>query len=123
MYKACSKCGKIHPYNKKCYVGDNYRNKNTNASKFRQTPEWKDKSEEIRQDSNYLCSVCLDNGIYNYKQLEVHHITPIRQDITKALDNYNLICLCNEHHRQAERGDIDKDYLYKLAKAREENKK
>lgn len=123
MFRACSKCGKIHPYNKKCYIGDNYRKKSTNANRFRQTLEWKDKSEEIRQDSNYLCSVCLDNGIYNYNRLEVHHITPIEQDITKALDNYNLICLCNEHHRQAERGDIDKDYLYKLAKAREENKK
>lgn len=122
MYKACSKCGKIHDYNHKCYVGSSYRKKNTKANKFRQTVEWKDKSEEIRQDSNYLCSVCMNKGIYNYKQLEVHHIEPIEQNYGRRLDNYNLIALCNEHHREAEQGKIDKEYLFKLAKEREDKK-
>jgi hypothetical protein len=119
MYKSCSKCGKIHDYNKRCYVGDTYRKKNTNANKFRRTTEWKYKSEEIRQDSKYLCSVCLDNNIYNYNRLEVHHISPIEEDYNRRLDNYNLICLCNEHHREAEEGRIDKEYLFKLADDRE----
>lgn len=118
MFKACSKCGKIHEYSKKCYAGDTHRKKNTNANKFRQTQEWKDKSEEIREDSNYLCSVCLDEGVYNYEQLEVHHIDKLEDNYERRLDNYNLICLCNGHHREAERGKIDKDYLFRLAEKR-----
>ena len=37
MYKACSKCGKIHDINKRCYVGDTFRKKDTQANKFRRT--------------------------------------------------------------------------------------
>ena len=66
MFKACSRCGKIHDYNKKCYVGDNFKKKNTKANNFRKTKEWKHKSEEIREASNYLCAICFDNNIYNY---------------------------------------------------------
>lgn len=122
MYKACSRCGKIHDYNKKCYAGDTLRKKNTKANKFRKTTEWKYKSEEIREDSKYLCSVCLDNNIYNYDMLEVHHIDPIEENYDRRLDNYNLICLCNAHHREAEAGNIDRTYLYELAEEREEKK-
>ena len=129
MYKSCSKCGKIHLYNKKCYAGDSFRKKETEANKFRRRIEWRYKSEEIREDSNYLCSVCLDgnhqlehNYKYNYNQLEVHHITPLEEDVTRGLDNYNLICLCNEHHRLAEVGKIDREYLFRLARKREDKK-
>lgn len=122
MYKSCAKCGKIHDINHRCYIGDSFRKKNTKANKFRRTKEWKYKSEEIREDSKYLCSICLDNNIYNYEQLEVHHITPLEEDITRGLDNYNLICLCNGHHRQAEVGEIEREYLFKLAEKREEGK-
>lgn len=122
MYKSCSRCGKIHDYNKKCYIGDRNRKKNTIANKFRRTTEWTDKSIEIREDSKYLCAICLDNNIYNYDRLEVHHITPLEEDVSKGLDNLNLICLCNAHHREAEKGKIDRKYLFKLAEERENNK-
>lgn len=123
MFKACSRCGKIHDYNKKCYVGDNLRKKKTKANNFRKTTEWKHKSEEIREESKYLCAVCLDMNIYNYDLLEVHHIEPIEESFERRLDNYNLICLCNMHHRQAEIGAIRSDYLFELAKAREDKGK
>lgn len=123
MYKACSKCGKIHPYNKKCYVGESgIRRKNTSANKFRLTRQWRYKSEDIKKDSKYLCSVCLDYNIYNYTQLEIHHIEPIEENYDRRLDNYNLICLCNSHHREAEEGKIDREYLFKLASKREREK-
>jgi hypothetical protein len=77
MYKSCGKCGKIHDYNKICYVGDTFRKKDTKANKFRNTTDWQKKSEEIREGSTYLCSVCKELGIYNYNKLEVHHIEPI----------------------------------------------
>jgi predicted restriction endonuclease len=112
----------IHEYNKTCYKGDSLRKKNTNANKFRKTVEWKNKSEEIRQASKYLCAVCLDNKVYNYNQLEVHHIEPIEKNFSRRLDNYNLICLCNEHHRLAETASIDEKYLFELAERREKGK-
>jgi len=37
------------------------------------------------------------------------------------LNNYNLIALCREHHEEAERGDISKEKLQKIAKENEEN--
>ena len=124
MYKACSKCGKIHEYNKKCYKGESgIRRKDTKANKFRTTTEWKYKSEEIREESKYLCSVCIEEGRYTYDTLEVHHIEPIEQNYERRLDNYNLICLCNEHHRKAEEGKIDREYLFKLVEKREEGDK
>jgi 5-methylcytosine-specific restriction endonuclease McrA len=86
---------------------------------FRRTQDWTNKSIEIREDSKYLCSVCLDNNIYNYNRLEVHHIIPLEEDVDKGLDNLNLICLCNMHHREAEEGKIDKEYLFRLAEERE----
>jgi hypothetical protein len=122
MWKSCVKCGKIHDINHKCYIGDNFRKKNTKANRFRRTTEWKNKSEEVREDSKYLCAICLDNNIYNYEQLEVHHIDKLEEVYERRLDNYNLICLCNKHHRLAEEGKIDKEYLFKLAEKRENNK-
>ena len=120
MYKACSKCGKIHEYNKKCYRGESRtRRKNTNANNFRKTTEWKKKSEEIREASKYLCSVCFDEGIYNYNGLEVHHIEKVKDRPDLLLDRNNLICLCIKHHKLADAGMISKEYLYKLVEERE----
>ena len=78
------------------------------------------KSIEIREKSNYLCAVCRDEGIYNYKDLDVHHIVKIVEDETLLLDNYNLICLCKKHHKEADLGKIEKDYLLRLARKRED---
>ena len=119
MYKSCSRCGKVHSTAYKC--NHNRYKKDTEARRLRQLNSWHSKSEEIRKASNYLCSVCREEGIYNYKGLEVHHITPIEEDKDRVLDNYNLICLCQEHHKQAEIGKIDRDYLYRLARDREDS--
>lgn len=121
MYKSCSKCGRIHPHNYKCYVGESrIRRKDTSANKFRLTRQWRYKAEEIKEKSKYLCSVCLDKGMYTYNQLETHHIEPIEENYERRLDNYNLICVCNSCHRLAEDGKIDRGYLFELAEKREE---
>jgi 5-methylcytosine-specific restriction endonuclease McrA len=119
MYKSCSRCGKVHSTTYKC--NHNRFKKDTEARQLRQKNIWHRKSEEVRKKSKYLCSICKEEGIYNYKDLEVHHITPIEENKDRLLDNYNLICLCQEHHKQAEIGKIDRDYLYKLAKRREDD--
>lgn len=118
MYKACSRCGKIHDYNKQCYKGIIYQG--GEERKLRATYQWAKKSLEIRDKANYLCEVCRDQGVYTYNDLEVHHIEKLREQPTLLLDNFNLVCLCKEHHMKADNGEIDKEYLKRLAKDREE---
>ena len=66
-----------------------------------------------------MCAVCRENHVYNYFDISVHHIEKVKDRPDLFLDDYNLICLCEEHHKQADRGEIDKEYLRKLAEARE----
>ena len=79
---------------------------------------WTKKAKQIKEDALNLCEVCRAKGLYTYDDLEVHHIVKIRQDPTKFLDDDNLICLCTFHHKQADAGKIDADYLKKLANER-----
>lgn len=118
MYKSCSRCGKIHDSKYKCNINRVYRGGQEREQ--RNTYAWEKKSLEIRERAHYLCEVCKDQGIYTYNDLEVHHITKLKDDPDGLLDNYNLICLCVYHHKQADNGKIDADYLRKLARDREE---
>lgn len=118
MYKSCSKCGKIHPKNYQCNVGRTFTG--GDERKLRSQYSWTKKSEEIRERANHLCEVCRDKGIITLNNLEVHHIEKIKDDESRMYDNENLICLCQEHHKQADKGFIDKNYLFELAKKREQ---
>lgn len=118
IMKSCSRCGKIHAYGFKCYVGKVY--KKNNIDNLRSSYAWTQKAEEIKRASNYLCAICLQEGIYNYKKLETHHIIKLQDEPDKLLDNYNLICLCKYHHRKADNGEIDQELLLRLAREREE---
>ena len=123
MYRSCSKCGMIHDTNYKCKADKRYKAKYSyEESKLRNTYAWHTKAEQIKKDSKYLCSMCYLEGKYNYNDLEVHHIVKIREDKTKLLDNYNLVCLCKRHHRLADSEMIDKDKLFELARQREDQK-
>lgn len=107
MYRACSRCGKIHAHGHKCYANSrNYDKHSAEIRKFRNSQAWKNKSEEIRERDKYLCQVCLKKNILNYKDLSVHHITSLKEDFSKRLDNDNLITLCELCHRKAEVGKI-----------------
>lgn len=117
MYKTCSRCGKIHDYNYKCNKGKVY--KKNDIDKLRSTHDWTIKSIEIREASHYLCSVCLDKGILNYENVEVHHIEKLQDHPELLLENDFLICLCKQHHKEADEGKIDKDYLINLVKLRD----
>ena len=111
----CSKCGKMHPRGYKCgkrvYA-------DTEARRLRRTYRWKRKAEQIKADSMNLCEVCLKLGIYTYDGLETHHITKLSEDRNGLLEDTNLITLCTYHHKQADRGQLDADYLRGLAKER-----
>lgn len=121
QYKACSRCGKIHPSGYRCRAGASSLNCMAGEErKTRSTKAWTNKSREVREKAQGLCEVCRDKGAYTYNGLEVHHICKLRDRPDLAFDNYNLVCLCQEHHKQADEGKIDKDYLMKLARKRED---
>ena len=117
MMKSCPYCGSIHDAayicpRKPVRVPGKHR---SIAGDLRHTNRWKEKSIDIRQRDLYLCRVCLDNDIANNKRLSVHHITPIKDDPERYLDEDNLITLCERHHEEAENGKIDEGYLRQLA--------
>lgn len=114
MWKACSKCGRVHPSTYSCYAGD----VPSNESRLRNTYKWRKKREEIKKASNYLCAVCREEGRYNYEGIEVHHITKLKDRADLLLDDENLIPLCVKHHKLADEGKIDPDYLRELARKR-----
>ena len=120
MLVSCSRCGKMHKRGFKCNAGRADR-VDQEAYKMRSSWEWQKKSREIKDKSRWLCAICKDNGYYNHRALEVHHIVKVRDDNTKAFDDYNLLCLCVEHHKQADAGNISVEYQLKLAKQREDN--
>lgn len=121
QYKACSRCGRIHPEGYVCKARPRRKRKyqTTDERKLRNLGAWHKKSEEIRDRAHNLCEICADQGIYNYRDIEVHHITKLKDNPDGLLDNYNLVCLCQRHHKAADAGMIDKDYLRELAKRRE----
>ena len=115
MYKTCSKCGRIHDFNKSCYRNEKPRDL-SDADRFRKTYKWHKKSEAIRDRDKHLCRCCLAN-IYNtqsqinFNKLEVHHIVPVEEDYRLRLDDENLITLCSFHHKMAENNVIPRDIL------------
>ena len=117
MYKACSRCGRIHPANVKCYAGR--ERKETTASKIRSRNRWKQKAKQIKEDAQYICEYCRAHGKITTQMLEVHHIVPLEEDDSLAFDDDNLICLCNACHRDAEAGKISREELHAIVTHRE----
>lgn len=118
MLKTCSKCGKLHDFNYQCHKNRSLR-KSTQANSIRNTYRWNKKSLEIRDRDKNLCRCCLADiygtqYVYNYEQLEVHHIIPIEEDVSLAFVDDNLITLCIYHHKLADKGVIPRNILSKL---------
>jgi 5-methylcytosine-specific restriction protein A len=118
MLKSCSRCGKIHDFNKVCYKNRQVRG-TSDADKFRKTYKWHKKSEEIRARDKHLCRCCLANifdtqQVFNFNKLEVHHIVPLEEDYSKRLDDDNLITLCCYHHKLSDSNVIPRNILKSL---------
>lgn len=96
-------------------------------SRFRSGRAWTNKSKEIRKRDLFLCQVCYWEvdplKKINFDNLEVHHIEPVYKDFERRLDNYNLITLCAMHHKKADNKEIDKSFLFEIAKRNEERNK
>lgn len=117
--KTCSRCGRIHARGYKCNVGRIYTK--TDESRLRSRYAWTKKAKQIKEDALGLCEVCKAQGVYTYDGLEVHHITKLKEDPNGLLDDDNLIALCVYHHKQADDGELDADYLRELVKERRNN--
>ena len=115
--KSCSRCGKIHPRNYKCNIGRTYQPK-TGADRLRSQRRWTEKAKQIKEDAQGLCEYCKSLGIYTYDNLEVHHITKLRDNPNEWINDSNLICLCRRHHKEADNGEIPAEKLRELAEKR-----
>lgn len=115
--KTCSRCGRIHARGYKCNVGR--VTAKTDESRLRSKYAWTKKAKQIKEDALGLCEVCKAQGVYTYDGLEVHHITKLRDDPNGLLEDDNLICLCVYHHKQADDGELEADYLRELVKVRQ----
>ena len=107
MMKSCSRCGRIHDRNHKCYANSkNYYQHDAEIRKFRNSGVWKRKADEIKERDKYLCLICLKHNVFNHKDLSVHHIQPIAERQELRLENSNLITVCETHHKLCEVGKI-----------------
>ena len=132
MLKACSYCGRIHDSKYMCPQKEqNIKSRQSQRSKankkvydFHRSHKWKGKSVAIRERDNYCCQICA-RGLHNPDRqwetdgISVHHIIPIAEDWNERLDDENLITLCATHHEQAEKGQIKRSELQKIAKEQE----
>ena len=120
--KSCKHCGKIHLNNIRCDKAPTSTvKKRTDADIFRSGKRWRVKREEIKRRDKNLCQICIRDihntlSIYTYNDLAVHHIIPLDKDLTKGLDNDNLITLCTYHHELAERHVISPLELFNITR-------
>lgn len=114
MLRSCSYCGGIHSRADTCPSKPAKVEKVTYIDRFRWSKAWQRKRKQINDRDKYLCQVCLQEGEYNYTDLSVHHITPIRSSWDKRLDDDNLITLCSEHHDLADKNKIKRKELRML---------
>lgn len=124
MLKACSYCGRIHRTGERCSrtpvrkSGGAYRD-DPQIRAFRDSGEWQDKREHIKERDQYLCRACLHRMArtlrqYNSRGLSVHHIVPLYDAWDKRLDDDNLITLCGIHHKMADAGMISAEALRRI---------
>lgn len=132
MLNSCQYCGRIHDKQYICpQKADRQKERRDNRSKsnariysFHRSTHWKEKSKEIRQRDNYCCQACAreitgTERTYETESLSVHHIIPLAEDWNRRLDNDILITLCRKHHEMAEKGEIKRKLLLKIAQEQE----
>lgn len=71
---------------------------------------WHEMRQVILQRDDAKCRLCEES---DPDVLEVHHIVPVAEG--GSFDHDNLITLCANHHRLAQKGRISRERLYALA--------
>ena len=111
----CQVCRKIHEGRcERPRQYGKYGKRNSAADKFRNSQSWRRKTAVILERDFHCCRLCASAGVICTHDLSVHHIVPLSVDYDKRLDDDNLITLCDEHHKAAERGEISKKELLEI---------
>lgn len=71
--------------------------------RIRDSFEYQMAKELVRDRDGNACVVC-----GSFKDVEVHHEVPIRVDRSRACDPSNMVCLCKEHHEEADAKNVIK---------------
>lgn len=71
--------------------------RNGNESKFYKSRTWQKKRNEIVIRDHYECQRCKGKGKYSKADC-VHHIIYLKDNPYLALENSNLVSLCNHCH-------------------------
>lgn len=66
---------------------------------FKYDKRWKRKASVIKKRDDYLCQVCKRNN-KTTEGTHVHHISPVETNPDLAMENNNLITLCNDCHEK-----------------------
>jgi len=70
-----------------------------NVKRFYKSTIWEHKRLEILRRDNHECQKCKAKGLYS-KAKTVHHIKHLKDRPDLALDDNNLISLCNACHNE-----------------------
>ena len=128
MLRTCPYCGRIHDANAICKRKQEAIDKrnarrgdsNTPEARFRNTSRWRKVREAVYHRDRFLCLCCLaelegTQNKYTTDDLSVHHIEPLKENMSRRSDTENLITVCRVHHEMCEDGTIPRDVQHKLA--------
>lgn len=73
---------------------------NNQFTEFYHSTEWKKLRQQVLLRDNYMCQICLRNGVVNDKELIVHHITELKEDWSQRLNMDNLETVCVTCHNR-----------------------
>lgn len=111
--KACAYCGRIHAG--ACSQKQARIKEATELTKLRTCRRWDQVRQGVYCRDHNLCRACWESGRLTVDGLEAHHIIPLSERPDLAYDPDNIITLCTRHHKAADRGEIDRRTLHRLA--------
>lgn len=114
---SCKYCGRVHSVSFDCGQKPKRVKTNTDEVRTRNKYKWQKVRKRVNERDHYMCRVCFDCGVIRTIGLETHHITPLSEDGSLAYEEDNLITLCAEHHKAADKGLIGKSELSRLAES------
>ena len=135
MLRSCPYCGRIHDMAHICpqkqvaldkrEAARNRKRTDGADVRFRNTSRWRQVRDYVYHRDRCLCLCCLaelegTDIKYNTEGLSVHHIVPLREDMSRRDDAGNLITVCRLHHEMCEEGAIPRGVQVKLAELSEQ---
>lgn len=124
LLRQCNICGKVHRQGEPCHYSKNRQkvydreHRNKERSGFYHSKEWKAIQAMVK-------AACHGLDMYEYiyehritKGRLVHHIVPLEEDSTRALDLTNLIYVSDKTHKKIhdeyKKGDENKIKIQKI---------